>query len=215
MIVAKHVKVYESVLKNLPRGLRVWVPMTLLIEEESGKKRATYIYCSLYTFFKNSGWVRVLSSFREIFPGFEYGEPVRAAILPVEKCSREDFTDSLDRLLNDIQPRGGPDLRALPSLRLAISHLLSPVKWVLGDTKRVEEGIATQIALRIIEEVRSELFRAMNVGLWEEGYVLHVLDLNVGSVYYVVGNKVVKNSVLSKALREDRVAREAIGSISA
>jgi len=215
VVAARHVRIREVVLRNFPGGLVVWVPMALLEAGERDERGAIYIYCSLYTFFKNSDYVRVLSSFREIFPGFEDREPVRAITLPIEKCSREEFTRSLDRLLTDIRLPGEPDLGSLSSLRLALSHLLSPARWVLGNTRRVETGIATQIALRIVEDVASELSKALSTGRWEMGYVLHVLDLKTDSVYYVVGSRVVKNYVLSKALREDQTAREAIGSLSA
>lgn len=144
----RYVRVDTRTLRELPGDLSVWVPMAVLATGRPGSsgKDSLYVYCSLYSSFEEPDYVRVLSSFRDSFPGFMEEQPLPAILLPPERCSREEFSRSLERLATYAGSLRQLGLKVPSPARLALSHLLSPVRWVIGDTRGVEEGAAAVVS---------------------------------------------------------------------
>lgn len=213
----KYVSVDRSIFNKLSGRIVLWVPMALLISEGPavGRRKVLYVYCSLYTLFSNPDLTRALSSFREATPDFEDSAPLAAVQLPAEKCSQNEISVFIEKMVDSARTSRTVDVELPSAARLALSHMLSPVRWVLGSTEKVEEGIATQVSLRILEDVRLEILKALRSGRVVEAYVLHAVDLKKSSIYYAIGSKVAENTALSRILSRDREARTRVERLTA
>ena len=208
----RYVWVDEGPLRRLPAGFRLWVPMTVLVPRGPQPKvgAALFVDCSLYKYFRDPDVVRVASSFRAPLPTILDQAPVRLPELGSGECTEASLLDTLGRVLTYLDTVQPAELVTVHPARLALSHVLSATHRVLGDLGGMGEYLSSGVALSLLRELVSEIAKASNSGSAVRASVLHVIDADSGRVYAVVGERIIENKFMGRALREDPGARATV-----
>jgi len=121
-------------------------------------------------------------------------------------CSPGELEESVKRLLELSEELAGTEIRFPGTSRQILSRFLSPTRLVMGDTRRFEEGVGARIASSLIRDVVARLAEFLGSGVSEVVKVLYVIDPRKKLVFAVVGDRLVRNSVISLELSRDREA---------
>jgi len=189
--------VVEDLRKYLKNELR-WLPVTL-VRPLNGKH--TYvIYCFPNDLVENPSLTRVLTTVRisqEVLlveePPIKSGRVIKFSCEPLNlKADLQKVNAYLEELEDKVT------LKVLRSDRLLLTHILSPIKWVLGDLSKVQDYISVRIASSIVKEIVAELstlttFKTEAIS----AYLLHAFNISKKEIYTIYNNQVFKNKTLS------------------
>ncbi len=210
----RYVSAYLGTSTNLGRAdlTVLWAP-SLLISSWELSNEVLISDCSLSYFFSRQEVVRALSSL--VLPSKAVSltdrAPVEATELKPFKCSLEELKDSVKYLLELSERLAGTGAEFPGITRQMLSHILSPTRLVLGDTKRFEGSISARVASSLIKDLVAKLMEFLSSGISEVVKVLYVVNLEKQQVFAVFGDKLVRNPVISLELSGDR---EALGRLS-
>jgi len=129
---------------------------------------------------------------------------VKAKIYEHVACDANAFITDLKNLYNSItskgEEEGGWSQYVEPS-RLALAHVISPVKWILGPMENLKGALSRSIFRSMIEEMLHSLCidkDDVSVKDWMKAYTLIAIDEENERVYLVMGKKVIESEVYAR-----------------
>ncbi len=194
----------------------LWAPSLIFSHGREPSAELMVSDCSLTSFFSRKSIIQVLSSM--ILPSKNVklvGEAlVKAPELEPSGCTVEEFEGSVRSLLEMSSRLAESEVRLPGATRQALSHFLSPTRLVIGDTRTVGEGIGSRIASSVIAEIVSRITNFLSGGNAEVARVLYAINMRKPEAFVVIGDKLVKNRVISFELSRDGEALRRILALS-
>jgi len=178
-------------------SLRECRPGDIFITDCYIHKIANSIKARLLLTIKVGKHVRVLES-----------PPINAPHAPRYGCTCEEYSRALTKLWDQISGRdeqrvGQEDKswrEAISPERLALAHVLSPVKWIIGPMENLPLSIAPDIANTLLHDMLKYLCvdKEVKFDAWRQVYTLLVLDLEKKHAEVVIGSKKYRNKVIER-----------------
>jgi hypothetical protein len=132
--------------------------------------------------------------------------PLEVPELEPINCNPKELENSVKYLLELFREPAEIEVRFLRITRQLLSHFLSPTRLVLGDTRGYERGVGTRIASSLARDIVARLAEFLGSGVSETVKVLYVIDLRKPQALLVVGDRLMRNYVISSELSRDREA---------
>jgi len=186
----------------------LWAPSLLLRVGRGSGSELMISDCSLTTFFSRQSLIRVLSSL--VLPSgavrLVSEAPVEALELEPSDCSAEGLESSARAFLELFGRLAESEVRLPGVARQALSHILSPTRLVLGDIRVLGEGVGSRIVSSMAADIVSRVAEFLRSGDASIARVLYVIDTKKPEAFAVLGDRLVKNPVISSELSRDREA---------
>jgi hypothetical protein len=184
--------------------LLVWMPVAIF--KLSCNPRSTYITDCFISPILRSGLARLLLT-RKVKERIELrpapSTELSIKVLSHRDCTPKDFLDqlrSLYRSLSKSYESGGWSTYTEPS-RLALAHIISPVKWILGPMEKLSDIVPKSIIRSLIEDMIKTLCidrDKVDVIEWDNAYLLLAIDKNKRKTYLLINNKVINSETYSR-----------------
>ncbi|MEM4035489.1 MAG: hypothetical protein QXU97_02595 [Fervidicoccaceae archaeon] len=167
--------------------------------------------CSLTSRAREPKLARVLSIIRlPLEPSLTERPPIDAALLEGE-CSQHELEECVDYALRAaIELRERRRLESFSANRWALSHLLSPARWVIGDVERLGASLASGIKSSILLELLEEtgLIDERSPQSFRRVLALYSIERKRKAVHVVIGSFAIKSSVLGALSLSSEMRRE-------
>lgn len=194
----------------------LWAPSLILSRGKESSAELMVSDCSLTTFFDRKNIIQVLSSM--VLPSkivkLVDEALVKAPELEPSSCTIEEFESSVGLLLEISSKLAESGIKLPRATRQALSHFLSPTRLVLGDIRTIGESIGNRIASSVIVEIISRVTDFLSGGHVEVARVLYAINTRKPEAFVVIGDKLVKNPVISFELSRDTEALRRILALS-
>ncbi|MET1159325.1 MAG: hypothetical protein ABWW65_00020 [Thermoprotei archaeon] len=189
----------------------MWWPISIFKLEEC-KSSGPYLTDCFISGYTDSARTRLLTTIklREEDVVLKPSPPVDATILPRHKCTVSEYSKALRELWDIIQaglePTTSPTERRsgwskhISPERLALAHVLSPVKWITGPMEELKIDIAEDIARSLLRDMLELLCveKGPPITSWIQAYALLGVNLKKKRVILVYSKKRKRLEVLEK-----------------
>lgn len=187
-----YIEVDEAVLKRF-RGVRLWVPMLMV---ECGEGGVILFDCFAGGEPHGSSLHLVLSAVRIADVGLSPSPPVDGARVESSGCGLDSVLRAVEEVKGLVGELSKEGVEAPTALESALSHFLSPVKWLTPSFRRASESASRRIAASLGAEVVAEVERCVRSARGVRMvYGLYIVDAGK-KLIQVVGRRVFEKKSL-------------------
>ena len=119
-------------------------------------------------------------------------------------CNPDNFIVDLKNLYNSVtseHEEGGGWSQYIEPGRLALAHVLSPIKWILGPMENLKGVLSKSILRSMIQDMLHTLCidrDDISINEWIKAYVLIAIDEESEQTYLVMGKKIIESNVYAR-----------------